>query len=82
MGLVALLGLIAGLIAFRLITRPLRRLTETMRDFDTEALPLAGSGGGNEIQVLEASFAQMATRITTEIYTLSLHDALPISGAV
>ncbi len=39
MSLVALLGLIAGLIAFRLITRPLRRLTETMRDFDTDAAP-------------------------------------------
>jgi len=81
MGLVALLGLIAGLIAFRLITRPLRRLTETMRDFDTEAvpasppaLPLAGSGGGNEIQVLEASFAQMATRISEQWRTLTQLD--------
>ncbi len=37
MALVALLGLLAGLMAFRLITRPLRRLTHTMRHFDTTA---------------------------------------------
>ncbi|WP_419735988.1 sensor histidine kinase [Pseudomonas sp. COR18] len=81
MGLVALLGLIAGLIAFRLITRPLRRLTETMRDFDTDAapvnpptLPLAGSGGGNEIEVLEASFAQMAVRIGEQWRALTQLD--------
>jgi signal transduction histidine kinase len=40
MGVVALLGLLAGLMAFRLITRPLHRLTETMRHFDTQARPV------------------------------------------
>jgi signal transduction histidine kinase len=39
MGLVALLGLLAGLLALRLITRPLHRLAETMRHFDTQAEP-------------------------------------------
>jgi signal transduction histidine kinase len=39
LGLVALLCLIAGLTAFGLITRPLRRLTEAMRHFDAEAEP-------------------------------------------
>jgi len=34
MGLVALLGLIMGLVAFRLITRPLRALADTVRAFD------------------------------------------------
>lgn len=37
MAVVSLLGLLAGLMAFRLITRPLRRLTHTMRHFDTTA---------------------------------------------
>lgn len=37
MAVVAMLGLLAGLMAFRLITRPLRRLTHTMRHFDTAA---------------------------------------------
>jgi signal transduction histidine kinase len=39
MALVALLGLMAGLIAFRLITRPLRRLADTMRHFDVDGEP-------------------------------------------
>jgi len=78
---VALLGLIAGLIAFRLITRPLRRLTETMRDFDTDAAPAqlpvlsrAGAGRRDEIEVLEASFAQMATRIGEQWRSLTQLD--------
>ncbi|WP_017905904.1 sensor histidine kinase [Pseudomonas asplenii] len=81
MSLVALLGLIAGLVAFRLITRPLRRLTATMRDFDTDAapanpptLPLAGSGRGDEIEVLEASFVQMAARIGEQWRALTRLD--------
>jgi signal transduction histidine kinase len=40
MALVALLVLAAGLMALRLITRPLHRLTETMRHFDTRAEPV------------------------------------------
>lgn len=38
-GLVAALCLIAGLAAFALITRPLRRLTDTVREFDIDAAP-------------------------------------------
>ena len=37
--LVALLCLAAGLVAFTLITRPLRRLTETVRQFDIHGAP-------------------------------------------
>jgi signal transduction histidine kinase len=73
MALVSLLGLVAGLMAFRLITRPLRRLTDTLRDFDTNAEPVAlplmpadGTSRRDEIVVLEASFAQMATRIAEQ----------------
>lgn len=39
-GLVALLCLIAGLTAFALITRPLRRLTETVSQFDIDGVPV------------------------------------------
>ncbi len=39
MALVALLGLVAGLMAFGLITRPLRRLTDAMRQFDANGEP-------------------------------------------
>ncbi|HBO81922.1 MAG TPA: two-component sensor histidine kinase, partial [Cupriavidus sp.] len=35
MALVAALGLVAGLVAFGLITRPLRRLTIEIRQFDS-----------------------------------------------
>jgi len=70
MALVALLGLLAGLIAFRLITRPLRRLTVTMQHFDTRAEPIVMpalqspvGGQRDEIAILESSFSQMAGRI-------------------
>jgi hypothetical protein len=39
-GLVALLCLIAGLTAFALITRPLRRLTDTVSRFDIDGVPV------------------------------------------
>ena len=39
MGLVTLLGLVAGVVAFGLVTRPLRRLTEAMRKFDARGAP-------------------------------------------
>jgi signal transduction histidine kinase len=75
LGLVALLCLIAGLTAFTLITRPLRRLTEAMRHFDADAdtkgepvvLPVtlrtAKADTRDEIAVLETAFSQMAVRI-------------------
>ncbi len=39
-GLVTLLGLCAGVIAFGLVTRPLRRLTDAMRKFDASGVPV------------------------------------------
>ncbi|MDF3079949.1 sensor histidine kinase [Burkholderia sola] len=44
MAIVALLGLLAGLVAFGFITRPLRRLTAAMRDFDANGAPRAPGG--------------------------------------
>ncbi|MES2262496.1 MAG: ATP-binding protein [Pseudomonadota bacterium] len=87
MALVALLGLLAGLMAFRLITRPLRRLTQTMRHFDTGAdaappvLPAAQpaaapaqSGRRDEIAVLEQAFHQMGARIGEQWQTVKRLD--------
>ncbi|MBB5606319.1 MULTISPECIES: HAMP domain-containing sensor histidine kinase [unclassified Janthinobacterium] len=82
MALVGLLVLVAGLVALRLITRPLHRLTETMRDFDTHAEPVelpltttpASAGQRDEIAVLETAFAQMSGRIGEQWRTLSRQD--------
>lgn len=82
MALVALLGLVAGLTAFGLITRPLRRLTEAMRRFDAEGEPdtqpsvphSAPAGERDEIAVLETTFAQMAKRIGDQWRALTRQD--------
>ncbi|HZZ11565.1 MAG TPA: HAMP domain-containing sensor histidine kinase [Paraburkholderia sp.] len=90
MALVALLGLLAGLTAFGLITRPLRRLTEAMRRFDADGEPdtqpavprsvtraetrSTPPGRGDEIATLEATFTQMANRIGEQWRALSRQD--------
>ncbi|MFM0046733.1 HAMP domain-containing sensor histidine kinase [Paraburkholderia sediminicola] len=82
MALVALLGLLAGLTAFGLITRPLRRLTDAMRRFDADGEPdtqpavprSAPAGQRDEIAVLEATFAQMANRIGEQWRALTRQD--------
>jgi signal transduction histidine kinase len=82
MALVALLGLLAGLTAFGLITRPLRRLTDAMRQFDAEGEPdtqpsvprSSPAGRRDEIAVLEATFAQMAHRIGEQWRALTRQD--------
>lgn len=78
--LVALLGLGMGLLAFRLITRPLRALTEAVRGFDANgeqaaALPAeVPESGGDEIAVLRAAFAQMGRRIAEQWRELTRQD--------
>jgi signal transduction histidine kinase len=82
MALVALLGLLAGLTAFGLITRPLRRLTDAMRRFDADGEPdtqpavprSAPAGQRDEIAVLETTFAQMANRIGEQWRALTRQD--------
>ncbi|MDR5775532.1 MULTISPECIES: HAMP domain-containing sensor histidine kinase [unclassified Caballeronia] len=84
MGLVTLLGLVAGVIAFGLITRPLRRLTDAMRRFDAsgasaEPSPVlshvaARENERDEIVVLESAFAQMAARIGEQWRELQRQD--------
>lgn len=81
-GLVALLCLIAGLTAFALITRPLRRLTETVSQFDidgvpvipTEPIPVEKAASHDEIAVLDAAFRQMQARLSEQWRSLTRQD--------
>ncbi|CAL8476223.1 ATP-binding protein [Caballeronia sp. S22] len=88
MGLVTLLGLVAGVVAFGLVTRPLRRLTEAMRKFDARGAPTepplpsmqrasaadVRENERDEIVVLESAFAQMAERIGEQWRALGRQD--------
>jgi HAMP domain-containing protein len=82
MALVAVLGLLAGVMAFGLITRPLRRLTHAMRQFDANGEPdtqprvprSQPAGQRDEIAVLETTFAQMAERIGEQWRALTKQD--------
>lgn len=82
-GLVALLCLIAGLTAFTLITRPLHRLTQTVRNFDLESSPVTWPSaketpdhvdGRDEISLLDNAFQHMATRLGDQWRTLTRQD--------
>ncbi|MGE8099591.1 sensor histidine kinase [Pseudomonas fluorescens] len=84
-GMVALLCLIAGLTAFTLITRPLRRLTDTVAHFDIDGVPVAPpspapSGPAenlatqDEIAVLDAAFRQMQKRLGEQWRSLTRQD--------
>ena len=81
-GLVALLCLIAGLTAFALITRPLRRLTETVSQFDIDgvpvtpptAAPMEKAASHDEIAILDATFRQMQARLSEQWRTLTRQD--------
>ncbi|PLQ00137.1 sensor histidine kinase [Cupriavidus pauculus] len=82
MALVAALGLIAGLVAFALITRPLRRLTNEIRQFesgdayttgDPQATP-ADPVPRDEMAALESAFRQMSARIDSQWRALKQQD--------
>ena len=73
--------LVAGLAAFSLITRPLRRLTRRVQDFDMDGAPVAtaeplapGAGGGDEIGRLDTAFRLMSLRLGEQWRTLSRQD--------
>ncbi|MBM7060194.1 two-component sensor histidine kinase [Pseudomonas sp. UL073] len=79
--IVALLGLVMGLVAFRLITRPLRALTEAVRGFDghgERAAALTADAEadrrGDEIAVLRGAFAQMGQRLAEQWRELTRQD--------
>jgi signal transduction histidine kinase len=81
-GLVALLCLIAGLTAFALITRPLRRLTERVSQFDIDGVPsspppsepVEKAASHDEIAVLDAAFRQMQSRLSEQWRSLTRQD--------
>lgn len=81
-GLVALLCLIAGLAAFALITRPLRRLTDTVSQFDIDGVPSAPApatptdkgASHDEIAILDATFRQMQARLSEQWRSLTRQD--------
>ncbi|WP_179588610.1 sensor histidine kinase [Pigmentiphaga litoralis] len=76
--------LFAGLIAFRLITRPLRSLTDTVRHFDTDGAALAALAPPgavadvdkekDDIVILRQAFAQMAQRLAEQWRQLTRQD--------
>jgi len=79
--LVALLALVAGLVAFGLITRPLRALTQSVRNFDSDGAAAAAlyraddaQEQGDEIAVLRRAFAQMGQRIAEQWRELTHKD--------
>ncbi len=82
MAVVVLLGLVAGLVAFRFITRPLRQLTGAVQDFEREGLAALGrtaslhavARGQDEIGVLGQAFVQMAQRIDAQWQALTSQD--------
>lgn len=81
-GMVALLCLAAGLVAFTIITRPLRRLTESVRGFDMHGVPpdvsalppCAPENSRDEIAVLDAAYRQMVGRIGEQWKALTRQD--------
>lgn len=79
-GLVALLCLIAGLAAFSLITRPLRRLTANVSQFDIDGMPqtppapVEKAVSHDEIAVLDAAFRQMQARLSEQWRSLTRQD--------
>lgn len=81
-GMVGLLCLAAGLVAFTLITRPLRRLTESVRQFDMQGVPPemperaseAADHSRDEIAVLDSAYRQMVLRISEQWQALRRQD--------
>ncbi|KMQ73106.1 sensor histidine kinase [Marinobacter subterrani] len=71
-------GLLAGLVFFRLLTRRLSRLTERVDAFDSGMSPGQSPvlvGKGDDIDYLTARFDQMAGRIAAQLDLLKDKDA-------
>ncbi|MEO5738279.1 MAG: HAMP domain-containing sensor histidine kinase, partial [Variovorax sp.] len=83
MALVTLLGLVAGLVAFRLITRPLRQLTGAVQRFERDGVAAIDSAtpafeqvarGDDEIATLGKAFQKMTLRIAEQWRELTAQD--------
>jgi signal transduction histidine kinase len=80
-GVIAVVALLVGLIAFHLITRPLRGLASAMQELDLDKLAAAGGPPGagvpeerDEIGILRGAFGRMAQRIAEQWRTLRRQD--------
>ena len=82
LAIVAIFGLLAGLIAFRWVTRPLRQLTRRIQSFDVDSgdpqLPLPPAplraGERDELSILQHSFAHLGQRIGEQWQQLRQQD--------
>jgi len=82
LAIVAVFGLLAGLIAFRWVTRPLRQLTRRIQSFDVDSgdpqLPLPPTplraGERDELSILQHSFAHLGLRIGEQWQQLRQQD--------
>lgn len=77
-----IIGLLAGLVIFRLLTRRLQRLSRLMNDFHSSGFLLHQSfatghqPGDDEVDQLGVTFDQMAEQIRTQIEQLKEQDNL------
>lgn len=78
MGIMAALSLVMGLVAFRLITRPLRGLTAEVRALRADGQKIvthvAETASGDEIATLRNAFEQMRQSIAQQWSELMLQD--------
>ncbi|HGM5488525.1 TPA: ATP-binding protein [Serratia fonticola] len=82
MGLVVVFGLLAGGVAFRWVTRPIRRLTQQVSALDGDGIAAlqayantpAEGPRRDEVGQLQLAFRRMAQRITEQWQALSLQD--------
>ena len=94
--LVALFGLTVGAVAFSLITRPIRQLTQRVRQLNQEnittikqlaELPLPQAQEKDEVSLLQGAFIGMARRVAFQWEKLTYQDQLrrdflPISRTI
>ena len=82
LAIVAVFGLLAGLIAFRWVTRPLRQLTRRIQSFDVDSadphLPLPPTplraGERDELSILQHSFSHLSQRVGEQWQQLRQQD--------
>ena len=82
LAIVALVGLLAGVVAFRWVTRPLRQLTRRIQAFDVDAAgagtPLPPTplrnGERDELAILQHSFGHMGQRLGEQWQQLREQD--------
>ena len=81
MAVIAVVAVLVGLVAFRLITRPLRGLAGAMQELDIDRLAAAGAPAVDRVQderdeigILRGAFGRMAERIAEQWRTLRRQD--------